>query len=57
MRALGIVDVRPELGVMIEMPPCELARRDAARNGVRQRERALGARMAFFKHGVMQHFV
>ena len=43
--------------MMIEMPPRELTRRDAARHGVQPAERTLEPRPAPLEHRVMHHFV
>src|SRR5438445_12197182 len=53
MVPLRIVLRRSELGVMIEMPPRELARRDPARHGVEPREHPLQARALALEDGVM----
>ena len=55
--ALRIVFVRPELRVVIEMPPRELAGRDAARHRVEPPERALRRGTAALEDGVVHHFV
>src|SRR5688572_21716451 len=57
MMTLGIVNVRSELGVMIEMPSSELRRREAARQRVQPREQPFGARVPALEHGKVHHLV
>jgi hypothetical protein len=54
---LRIVFVRAELGVVIEVPARELARRDAARDRVEQAEQPLERRMPALEDGVVHDLV
>src|SRR6185436_20117493 len=55
--ALRIVFVRPQFSMMIEMPACELAGRDAARYGVEEAEDSLGDGPPTLEHRVMNDFM
>src|SRR5207248_6950857 len=57
MMPLRIVVRRAELGVMVEVPARELARRDAARHGVQPAERPLEVWTTSLKHRVMYDLV
>ena len=55
--ALGVVLVGSELGVVIQVPARELARRNAARRRVEQRQRALRRRARPLEDGVVHDLV
>ena len=55
--ALRIVLIRPELGVMVEMPTSELARRNPARRRIQQAQDPGRQRPRALEHVVVQHLV
>ncbi len=54
---LGVVLVRPELLVVVEVPARELARRHPAGNRIQQAQQTLGPRPPTGKHRVMNDLV
>src|SRR4029079_8467693 len=52
MVPLRVVLVGPELGVVVEVPARELARRDAARNRIQPGEQPLGSRAPLGENGM-----
>ena len=55
--ALRVLVIGPQLRVMIEMPTCELTRRDAARDGIKEAEYAFGPGTGSLENGVMDDLV